>query len=437
MAQTQNLRLEIYRQKLASSYSSYINYGNKFISDSKTYTKIYSGNMTFAGQSAYILEWKRAPLSRVRNDRCYYVCVDLRISGNEVMTFFFKSAVPFDNGGSKSYVSIMNTLTLQDKSKKAKNIKTKSKANPHWNEETRAFFDQNFGSEAKLKWGIFQPDAPYWDLGNLHNIESKINYKFKYLLCYSDFKTGKDYIKGILDKAEAEGRTLELTLQTTSVSSGNMVYDVLNGKYDGFLTEYARAVAENGRPVLVRLFNEMNGDWCPYSAYNTGKDTEIYVALYKYIYSIFERNGALANTIWVFNPNHRSYPDYYWNHALSYYPGDDFVDLVGLTAYNTGNYYRGEKWSSFASLYDAFYYAYLEWFSQPMMITEFSCSSYGGNKAAWTEEMFRKIKTYDRIKAAIWWNGADFDSSGKVARPYYITDPPEVLEVFRRNIGGQ
>ena len=38
-----------------------------------------------------------------------------------------------------------------------------------------------------------------------------------------------------------------------------------------------------------------------------------------------------------------------------YYPGDEYVDIVGLTAYNTGNYYPGENWSTFDELYLEYY----------------------------------------------------------------------------------
>jgi hypothetical protein len=76
-----------------------------------------------------------------------------------------------------------------------------------------------------------------------------------------------------------------------------MVYDVLNGEYDEFLTNYAKTVSDFDHPVLFRLGNEMNGDWCPYSSYNTSKDTEIFKAFYRYVYQFFADAGA-DNVIW-------------------------------------------------------------------------------------------------------------------------------------------
>ena len=189
-----------------------------------------------------------------------------------------------------------------------------------------------------------------------------MQYQFPVLLYYSHIhKNYQDYpIDQVLDASYAEGRVLELTLQTNNnyeAEEGNMVYQVLNGTYDDFLHQFAADVAEFAHPVIFRLGNEMNGDWCPYSAYHTSRDTSIYRAFYRYVYEIFRSEGALENTIWVWNPNERAYPNYKWNYETLYYPGDEYVDVIGLTGYNTGTYYAssGETWRSFAEIYDPIY----------------------------------------------------------------------------------
>jgi beta-mannanase len=209
----------------------------------------------------------------------------------------------------------------------------------------------------------------------------------------------------------------------------------LNGGYDDFLKDYAETVAAFGHPVLFRLGNEMNGDWCPYAGYNTSRDPWLFVEFYRYVYGFFERAGA-QNVIWVWNPNGKSFPDFTWNDALMYYPGDAYVDVVGLTAYNTGDYYPGETWKSFAELYDNIYYSYVEKYDKPLMITEFACAVSGGDKNQWVVDMFRHIRYYDKIKIAVWWDGVDYDSDGRIARNYFIDEPRVLIETFRRNLRG-
>ena len=66
---------------------------------------------------------------------------------------------------------------------------------------------------------------------------------------------------------------------------------------------------------------------------------------------------------------------------------------------------------------------------KPMMITEFSCSSVGGDKVKWIEDMFRVLPKYNKIKVGIWWHATDWDGDN-LARPYFIDSPTGTLDVF-------
>ncbi|HYE68452.1 MAG TPA: glycosyl hydrolase, partial [Anaerovoracaceae bacterium] len=242
-------------------------------------------------------------------------------------------------------------------------------------------------------------------------------------------------LSAALKNAKIEGRVLELTLQTVEQTpgKGNMVYDVLDAKYDAYLENYAREVANSGEPVLFRLGNEMNGDWCVYSSHHTSKDTDVFKAFYHYIYQVFEQAGA-DNVIWVWNPNGKAFPDFKWNNELCYYPGDEYVDVIGMTSYNTGTYYESETWMEFDLMYDSLYKKYIDQYEKPLMITEFSSSSVGGSKEAWVANMFRNIYKYDKIKVAVWWDGCDWDAEGNIARSYFIDETEELVRLFRENL---
>jgi beta-mannanase len=140
------------------------------------------------------------------------------------------------------------------------------------------------------------------------------------------------------------------------------------------------------------------------------------------------------NVIWVWNPNEKSFPDFKWNNEILYYPGDEYVDIVGLTGYNTGTYYQGELWRSFTDIYNPLYQKMERMSEKPLIITEFSSSSVGGNKEEWVKNMFANIDKYPRIKVAIWWNGCDWDRDVNIARPYFIDEPGSLLNVFRDNL---
>lgn len=429
-------RLEIYKQPILAgskpSAAVYIGYSNGFLNNIDDHKKEYHQKLTINGRRVEINQWSREKLVKLDNDKNYYVCIDI-IDKNYVYTFFVKSDKPFYQVG--GYMDVIEGFSTFEASALPKTMKFKEIENNSWNEETREFYQKYFSDESDLSWGIFEYSAPK-NFNILKALENRLDYNFEFLLSYKHIHKDYpvNYVKNTLDSAYKEGRIVELTLQTTSQAAGegNMVYDILNGQYDEFLNSFVKETVEFGHPVLFRFANEMNGDWCDYSAYHTSRDPEIYKEMYKYIYKIFEEAQA-DNVVWVWNPNEKSFPDFKWNDEMMYYPGDEYVDIVGLTGYNNGNYYRGEIWRSFIEIYEPLYLKMASISEKPLMITEFSSSSIGGNKEQWVRNMFNHIDRYDRIKVAIWWNGRDLDSNGNIARPYFINDTEELIQVFREN----
>ena len=432
-------RIEIFRQPLSGvGRAGYMNYSNRFTENTADHRIEYQGYQTIAGRQVHLVSWNRDKLSRVRNDKNFYLVMDL-VEGNTAYTIFVKANQPISNLG--GYATLIQDFKTFQPTKSAVHRKTTA-TDPEtrgWNPETLEYYTRYFAEEAPLTWGIFEPTTAMFDYKTLDYFENYIGYQFPIILNYSEFENTYKHpnLTERLDTAWKHGKVLELTLQTNwkAAGTGNMVYDVLQGEYDSFLKDYAGVIADFDHPVLFRLGNEMNGDWCPYSSYHTSRDPMIFKEWYRYVYQIFEEAGA-DNVIWVWNPNGESFPDFRWNHTMMYYPGDEYVDVVGLTAYNTGTYYAatGEKWQTFDELYDWLYRDYVNRFSQPLMITEFASANTGGDKTQWVDNMFRSFRKYPGIKVALWWDGADKDAYGNIARSYYIDEPKSVLDVFRKHL---
>jgi len=431
----QHRRLEIYKQPIYSGISAneYISYSNRFLQNTVDHKVEYSKELNLNGYPAQIHQWSREKLSKIENDKNYYACIDI-LSKGYVYTFFVKSDLPFYQVG--GYMDLVDSFSTFTPSASPTLLKIKQRENPLWDAETKEFYEKYFSVDSGLTWGIFEYSAPQ-DFSILDDLEKKLDYNFKFLLVYRNIQPTyhANEVKDILERAYARGRVVELTLQTTSqeAGEGNMVYDILEGKYDSFLNSFVAEVAEFGHPVLFRLCNEMNGDWCEYSGYHTSRDPELFKELYKYVYKIFA-DAQADNVIWVWNPNEKSFPNFKWNNEVMYYPGDEYVDVVGLTGYNNGTYYKGEIWRSFTEIYDPLYQRMAGMSEKPLMITEFSSSSVGGNKEEWVQNMFANIYRYPKIKVAIWWNGCDWDAQGNIARPYFINETDSLLEIFRQNL---
>lgn len=70
-------------------------------------------------------------------------------------------------------------------------------------------------------------------------------------------------------------------------------------------------------PVIFRPLPEAGNGW-----YWWGQDSESYLWLYKFMFERFTEYHNLTNIIWVWD-----------GEAYDYYPGDDYVDIVGMDLY--------------------------------------------------------------------------------------------------------
>lgn len=116
--------------------------------------------------------------------------------------------------------------------------------------------------------------------------------------------------------------------------------EILDGKYDGYILEFAKSIKEFAKPVIIRFGHEMNlveYRWGEQDESNYGKGSpENYKKIFQYVVDKFRKVSA-DNALWAFCPNVDSIPNETWNLASNYYPGDAYVDLLGMDGYDWGN----------------------------------------------------------------------------------------------------
>jgi mannan endo-1,4-beta-mannosidase len=77
-----------------------------------------------------------------------------------------------------------------------------------------------------------------------------------------------------------------------------------------------------GVVVLWRPFHEMNGGWFWWGA----NKPDAFILVWRHMFDYFTKEKQLNNLLWVYSPNHGE-------KTADYYPGDRYVDIVGLDAY--------------------------------------------------------------------------------------------------------
>ncbi|MBQ8207226.1 MAG: hypothetical protein IJZ89_00630 [Clostridia bacterium] len=104
--------------------------------------------------------------------------------------------------------------------------------------------------------------------------------------------------------------------------------------------EFLRQLGERGVTVLWRPLHEANSGSFWYCGRAHGEpglkwmDGENLKRLWRYIYNLYVSEMGLTNLIWVYAPNNQGT----WNGNCDvryYYPGDEYVDMVGIDWYTS------------------------------------------------------------------------------------------------------
>ncbi len=162
---------------------------------------------------------------------------------------------------------------------------------------------------------------------------------------------------------------------------------IINGDFDSALVRWARDAASLDFPILVEFGTEVNGSWFPWNGtYNGGGTTDQYGDpdypdgperfrdAYRHIIDICRQQGA-DNITWFFHVDAQPEPDAWWNDIKYYYPGNDYIDWVGISAY--GSQSPDEEYVSLSELLDNIYPRLREIApDKPVALLEFGITEY-------------------------------------------------------------
>ncbi|MDO8663085.1 MAG: glycosyl hydrolase [Candidatus Omnitrophota bacterium] len=175
---------------------------------------------------------------------------------------------------------------------------------------------------------------------------------------------------------------------------------LINGKYDKYITDFALSLKKIDEVVFLRFAHEANGDWYPWSAKKIGKES--YIQLYRHVKDIFDQHN-LNKVKWIFSVNWEDVPKEQ-NDFMLYYPGDKYVDYAAIDGYNWGRTKPWSKWMSFREIFVNRYNEITKHTNKPVLISEFSSTASGGDKAVWIREAMQTIKEMPALRGFIIFN---------------------------------
>jgi Glycosyl hydrolase family 26 len=190
---------------------------------------------------------------------------------------------------------------------------------------------------------------------------------------------------------------------------------ILSGSHDAYIETWATACKQWGQPLVIRFMHEMNGNWYPW-AVNTPEQNNTWrksIAAWQYVWNTFQVVGA-SNARWAWCPN-RVYPGSVATDFSSGYPGDTYVDMLGLDAYNYGTTRFGVGTFDSAETVFSPDLDRLQALSvKSTYVFETGCVEDGGDKAAWITETFgRYFETRPEVDGVFWFQ-EDKSDQGEV-----------------------
>lgn len=205
----------------------------------------------------------------------------------------------------------------------------------------------------------------------------------------------KPFIAAAVGDQEPRSPLLNLKLQ-----------DIIAGKYDKYIDEFvegARQFGEQYGGFFIWTMQEMNGFWMPWSS-----SPDTFKKAWQHLWERFERKGANQYATWVWSPDA---PDISPPQGKTsdnpewYYPGDEFVDWIGWSAYARASLPWQDR--PFKALNEDIYKQMRTSHPQkPLMQTEFGKTK-GSDQPRWFKNAFETIKSWPGMKAAIVWDNVN------------------------------
>lgn len=202
---------------------------------------------------------------------------------------------------------------------------------------------------------------------------------------------------------------------------------------DAYLRQFAKDLNQTGIPIFLRFASEMNGEWVPWNG-----NPDLYKEKWKLVYNVMKQEAPNVAMLWSPSESPLSSIE-------SYYPGDEYVDWVGISIYSkkyaNGDINKNEENKNPLEALDYIYKLHAD--TKPIMISEYAASHQITSEkldstlfAVTKMSMFYegiKLK-YPKVKSINWFSYNtylhDIDPSKQVSN-YSLFENQEVLNRYK------
>lgn len=171
---------------------------------------------------------------------------------------------------------------------------------------------------------------------------------------------------------------------------------LISGALDDYVHRWAGEIRKLGSPAYIRFAHEFNGDWYPWTP-GGGTSAAAYVKAWRRLHDIFAVD-QVENVTWVWAPT------VVGSGALKdWYPGDEYVDVLGIDGYNWGASLPWSRWIDpedlFGTMLDQLRVVSPQ---KQILVTEVGCAESGGRKADWIARLVDFLGRQHDVAGFVW-----------------------------------
>lgn len=308
------------------------------------------------------------------------------------------------------------------------------------NTEVELYIEENVSVQSEQKLAKFEPQAGLY-IGayiehdsnmeplkaDRYNAFNKLANK-QHATYFTYHRYGQPFPSAWAANVKAAGGAIQLALEPSQ--------GLDQVKDDAYLRQFAKDAQAAGVPIFLRYASEMNGTWVKWHG-----NPKVYIEKFRLVSNIMKE--LAPNVAMVWSPS--SDPKQVIN---DYYPGDDYVDWVGLSMYSV-KFFNGDAKSpaDHVNPLDLLDYIYEEYADRkPIMVSEFGATHFSkaGNTDA-TQFSITKMNMlyngvklkYPRVKAIHWFSLntlVDAHSAERMLNNFSLTENEKVLAAYSKMI---
>ena len=202
--------------------------------------------------------------------------------------------------------------------------------------------------------------------------------------------------------------------------------EIADGDWDAYIDDWAAAAAAHEQPIVLRLAAEMNGNWYSWSEGVNGNEAGDFADMWRHVRGRFDAAGA-DNVVWLWSVN-RS--DNLRTEIADYWPGEDYVDWVGIAGYWRG--FSGAPEPTFSAIFDRTLGELRSLTDKPILLAEVGAGTdVDTDRARWLTTLFDGLEANPDIIGFVYFN--DVKSGGD----WRIQFSQTLVDIFANGVANE